>query len=169
MNQLNKPSVPALLDHLADEARRLRWDLAGMIRLICSSQAYQRSSRGGDAEREKVFAVRAIKPLTPEQLFDSLVVALGVNPRQRQGFLGRYTRRDLGEDYTNAWEYRETIRDLLGKLTTDQPLPTRNVDELYLRILSRDPTDKERELCKGRAPEEVVFALVNSNEFFFNH
>lgn len=166
-NLKNVPSVPALLEHLATEARRLRWDVSGMIRTICASEAYQRSSRG--TQDETVFARYSLKPLAPEQIFDSLVVALGINKNQRGGFLNRFTRRSLDEDYTNAWDYRETVRDLMGKLTADHPLPTKDVDEIYLRLLSRNPTDRERELCQGRAPDEIVFALVNSNEFFFNH
>ena len=52
------------------------------------------------------------------------------------------------------------------------------IEELYLRCLSRRPTEKERaklealvaaEKDKKRALEDVFWALLNSREFMFNH
>jgi hypothetical protein len=169
----NRPSVPELLEYLADEAVRLKFDVRALIRLICSSDAYRRSSRRREADRraEALFAVRVLKPLTPEQLFDSIVAAL--DPPELKGkrtlFLKATVGRSFGEDFTNVWAYRETVQQLLAKLSLDPKPPTGPVDELYRRLLSREPAARERDLCRGREAAEVAFALVHSNEFFFNH
>jgi len=169
----NKPSVPALLDFLAEEATRTKFDLRAMIRTICTSDAYRRSSRrdARDPRLESVFAYRVLKPMTPEQLFDSLVAALDGSEfkKRREAFIRTFVGRSFGEDFSNVWRYRETVQDVMTKLTLDPKTPDGSLDELYLRILSRAPNARERELCRGRAPAEIVFALANSNEFYFNH
>ena len=172
-NMKNRASVPALLDYLADEARKSKFDVKAMIRLICTSDAYRRSSRRGepDKRQERVFAYRVLKPLMPEQIFDSLIVALDATERKkyRLRYLRSFVGRSFGEDFTNSWTYRESVQDLMNRLTFDLKVPKASVTDLYMRILSRKPTSRERALCRGRKAEEVVFALANSNEFFFNH
>ncbi len=169
----NKPSVPELLEFLAEESSRREFDLRAMIRLICASDAYRRSSsnREKDPRREALFAVRVLKPLTPEQVFDSLVSALEAEDLRgrRAAFVKAFVGRSFGEDFTNVWTYRESVQDLMTKLSLDPKAPPGPLDELYLRLLSRPPTARERELCRGREPAEIAYALAHSNEFFFNH
>jgi len=173
INLKNKPSVPRLLDFLADEATTRKFDVRAMVRLICSSDAYRRSSRRSarDPKAEAVFACRVLKPLSPEQLFDSLASALEAPEfrRRRDAFIRTFVGRSFGEDFSNVWRYRETVQDVMTKLTLDLKAPGGSLDELYLRILSRVPSARERDLCQGRATGDVAFALANSNEFFFNH
>ena len=57
----------------------------------------------------------------------------------------------------------------MGRLNTRLPAPSRALDQLYLRTLTREPTESEKQLCRDQTPEAIVFALINSNEFFFNH
>jgi hypothetical protein len=166
----NKASVPELLELLADEARRTSFDLRAMIRLIVGSDAYRRARRRpSDAPAlEALFAARVLKPMLPEQVFDSLVAALGLKANRAE-FLKSFTGRSFGEDLSNAWTYRETVQDLLTKLSLEPRAPEKDVDALYRRLLSRPPKPREIELCEGRSAEDVVFALANSNEFYFNH
>jgi len=76
----NTPSHPALLDELADEFVASGFDLKHLVRGICRSNAYQRTSAAGpgneNAEAGSLFARMTPKVLTPEQLYDSLCVAL---------------------------------------------------------------------------------------------
>ena len=76
----NTPSHPALLDALADEFVASNFDVKHLIRCVCLSEAYQRTSRvapGNEkAEAETLFARMAPKVLTPEQVYDALCVAL---------------------------------------------------------------------------------------------
>ena len=78
-----------------------------------------------DARIESVFACRGLKPLTAEQLFDSLTAALDARELQnRRGmFLRSFVGRSLGEDFSNVWRYRETVQDLMTKLTLDLQAP----------------------------------------------
>lgn len=76
----NTVSHPVLLDALAEELIASGFDLKHLVRCICLSDAYQRSSRvvagNENAEAEALFARMIPKVLTPEQLYDTLCVAL---------------------------------------------------------------------------------------------
>ncbi len=172
-NAQNPPAVPALLEHLAEQARADGFSVHAMIRRICNSRAYQLSSQveQADAEREAVFAYRVLKPMTPEQMFDSLQVALKIeaNPVQRRNFIRVVAADALDSDFSNTWEYRETAQALLTRLARQTPLPDATLDEMFLRTLTREPTARERELCQSRTREEIAFALIHGNEFCFNH
>lgn len=172
-NRDNTAASPRLVAFLAERARNDQFDIRKMIRLICNSRAYQLSSRSENRSRsaEALFAYRRLKPLTPEQTFDSAVVALGLKPdtNDRREFIERMMRRSLDEDFSATWDYRESVQGLMTRLSRTLPAPTDSVTGLYERILSRAPTSQERGICDGQAPRDIAFALVNSNEFFFNH
>jgi len=73
----NPPSHPELLDRLADEFRKSHFDVKALIRWVTSSQAYNLSSvttKANDKD-ETLFSHMALKPMDPEQLFDSLLTA----------------------------------------------------------------------------------------------
>ena len=73
----NPASNPELLDHLAAEFRAANYDLKALIRLVCASRAYNLTSataKGNDKD-EVLFSHQALKPMSPEQLFDSLLTA----------------------------------------------------------------------------------------------
>lgn len=105
----------------------------------------------------------------------------------------------LTEDYQRTWEYRETVQQLMEKVATEIPVVEQPnvwrqyvektigssttesgetdvdagqqtaIEAAYLRILTRRPTEGELERCRGHDMEDIVFALVFGNEFFFNH
>lgn len=79
----NPPSHPELLDALAEEFAASNFDIKHMIRCICLSEAYQRSSKivaGNEGtESEPLFARMMSKVLPPEELYDALCLALEVN------------------------------------------------------------------------------------------
>lgn len=78
----NAPSHPELLDFLAEEFVVSGFDYKHLIRGICLSEVYQRTThvvKGNEtAEAEPLFARMASKVLTPEELYDALCVALEV-------------------------------------------------------------------------------------------
>jgi hypothetical protein len=172
-NRENPAAVPALLEYLASTTRQDGFRLKPLIRTICNARAYQLSSRQAtrNPAHEAVFAYRIVKPLTPEQTFDSAVIALGleVNATERREFIRNTVGESLDEDYSVTWKYRETVQGLMSRLNQHLPVPSQSVDQLYLKILTRRPSDRERQLCQDQRAEDIVFALVNSNEFFFNH
>ena len=172
-NRQNAPTVPRLVEFLAEQTRDEGFSLRELVRRICNSRAYQLSTQGGQPgpDRAAVFASRTLRPLTPEQTFDSATTALGIDAtlRERSRFIRRTVGESLDEDFSLTWDYRETVQTLMWRLDTTLPVPSTSLDELFLRILSREPTVEEQQLCHGRPLEDVVFALVNSNEFYFNH
>lgn len=172
-NASNPASVPALLEHLAEEARSNGFDFRHMIRVICSSQAYQRQSVSpkDDQLRHTLFAVRTIKPLTPEQWYESMCIATGQasRSRDRDNLVRAFFGDDLNADFSSTWEYRETVQGLMSRLVDPVRSPARSLDELFIRFLGRSATSEELEKCAGRSLGEVSFALLHSSEFAFNH
>ena len=68
--------------------------------------------------------------------------------------------------------------NLIGQRLAEGKTPPQIIEELYLRCLSRKPTDKEMarlneliapEPDKNKALSDAFWALLNSREFMFNH
>ncbi len=176
MHDGNPPSHPQLLADLADQFRASGCDLKALVRGICNSRAYQRSGRAqsGNAKADaELFARMAVKVLTPEQLFDSLVQVLGP-PRQppqqakrgpkmppvarlnpptpRTQFINFFKVEDA-----DPTDYQVGIPQALRLMNGPQlnnpaiinPLlkartpPDQIIEHLFLRTLSRRPTPKE--------------------------
>ncbi len=169
----NPPSHPELFDALAQQFIRSGFDVKYLVRAICNTQAYQRSSTpaGQSAEADVPYASMTIKPMTPEQLFDSLATVLGPSerskkgggkktkgkgpaPNSRAGFV-EFFRPGEGADpgeypagipqvlrlMNAAWTAKTSA--FVGRtVKTDRP-PARNIEILFLATLSRRPTAAE--------------------------
>jgi hypothetical protein len=68
--------------------------------------------------------------------------------------------------------------NLIGKRLEEKVAPEQIVEELYIRCLTRRPTEEERNSLnavlaevedKKQVLEDVFWALLNSREFVFNH
>jgi hypothetical protein len=83
MGDENPPSHPELLEELSKQLAAHGFDLKYLIRAITNSQAYQRSSVATHPSQNdpRMFARMAVRGLTAEQLFDSLVEATGFGER----------------------------------------------------------------------------------------
>lgn len=71
-----------------------------------------------------------------------------------------------------------TEGSLLSKILSTQSSDDKAIELLYLRALARKPTSKERETClayiaevgkRNEAYEDILWSLLNSTEFLFNH
>lgn len=84
----NPPSHPELLALLAKELTDSDYDLKHVVRCICNSEAYQRSSKPLPQNVEDVVLLShmAVKVMEPEVLYDSLTVAMGAEPSGGGGF-----------------------------------------------------------------------------------
>jgi hypothetical protein len=166
------PSHPELFDALSRQFIRGGFDVKDLVRGICNSRAYQRSSTPPDGASGTTvpYAVMTIRPLTPEQLYDSLATVLGSsNPKadargkgkgkgpaanSRAGFVDFFHPGD-GADPT---EYPAGIPQVLRLMNSDWTAktaafagravktgrpPAQNVESLYVAILSRRPTEAE--------------------------
>ncbi len=87
----NPANNPELLEHLAGEFKAAKYDLKSLIRLICASRAYNLTSittKGNDKD-DVLFTHQALKPMSPEQLFDSLLTATAAHKAGGAGDLER--------------------------------------------------------------------------------
>jgi hypothetical protein len=173
MHEGNPASHPELLADLAQQFAAHGFDVKYLIRAICNSEAYQRTSKpagnNGDAAPE-LFARMPVKVLTPGQLFDSLSLALGgrngdrpIAPRGAGGRFGPVTQRQVFvnffqvEEGADPTEYQAGIPQVLrlmnapafnnaasvGLILKDTKDWKVATEKLYLSTLSRRPTEAE--------------------------
>ena len=79
MRELNPPTHPGLLTLLANEFKASNYDMRHVLRSICNSQTYQRTSRvdvklsdAQQATQKELFGRAPLRVLTADMLFDSL-------------------------------------------------------------------------------------------------
>ncbi len=83
MGPHNPPTHPQVLNRMADEFVKTGYDLKQLIRVICQTDAYQRTSRFNDSNgiddpatgADPLFSRVYVKSMTAEQMYDSLIVA----------------------------------------------------------------------------------------------
>jgi hypothetical protein len=80
----NPPSHPKVLDLLAEEFMKHKYDIRWLLRELALSETYQRSSRSASEANiivTRQYAVGLLKPLSPEQLALSIMETTGVTER----------------------------------------------------------------------------------------
>jgi hypothetical protein len=196
----NKPSHPVLMKALTDGFVANKFDLKWLIREIVNSDTYQLSAVGSAKEAlPKHFERARVRPLTAEEIYDSLRVATAneVNPKEPKANWD-YFLRAFGEPTNGLGEFQGSLSEHLflnnssqvrafvqrrkGNLTdqiltSKEPWETR-VEKMYLSVLNRPPKPKEleafvsyikRESKPDAAVEDAIWVLLNSSEFRFNH
>ena len=146
---------------------------------------------GTKSETALLFARMAIKDLTPRQLANSRNVLLGDKPPRGNGPKPVLYSNLIDE--VDSREYQGGIPDTL-RMMNERSVETltrevvdrlgkppagpveENVEKLFLLILSRRPTLEESKRLaghvnrqRGRAYQDVAWALLNSAEFLLNH
>lgn len=171
MHEDNVPTHPELLDALTAQLKANNFDAKHLIRAIVNSEAYQRTSRPlpSNADDTAYYSHRAVRSLTPEQLYDSLTAVLGtqnakgavrVAPKAKGG-AGAVREQFLAffrVDEADPQEYLGGIPQALrlmnsGQLNATQRVvdqamkagsdPLQVVDSLYVTVLSRRATPDE--------------------------
>jgi len=169
----NPASIPVLLEWLTDEAQRSQFNIRHMIRLVCESQAYQMQSnvQADRPNKPTWFVGPTMKPLTPEQWYDSMCVAIDRKPalEDKTEFIRSFYGDALDGDFSATWEYRETVQGLMFRLVESVEPPANSAQDLFKKILCREPTADELVAFEIRSPKEVTFVLLHSSEFAFNH
>lgn len=84
LRELNPPSHPGLMNLLANEFAASGFDVKHLVRCICNSRAYQRTSRVAPGTSEQIIAALTasfgrmpLRVMTADQLYDSLKQAYG--------------------------------------------------------------------------------------------
>lgn len=170
----NPATHPELLEDMAGQFAANGFDVKYLYRAICNSETYQRTSKptkDNETASPLTYSRMNIKVLSPEQMFDSLNVALGgaerlpvrggrnVPPARRGGnnlrdqFIA-FFGVDEGADPT---EYQAGIPQALrlmnsaqmnnaprvASLLRERLEPAKVVEQLYLGTLSRRPSEAE--------------------------
>jgi len=181
----NPPRAPALLADLAEAFVASDFDVKQLLRGICGSEAYQRTSARTDPSQDAtpLPARMPVKALTGEQFFDSLALVIGYREEDDKGS----ARRQLVARFALAGPLSEpetsvqqalTLRN--GRLVAQAPDATASptliaicqtpgmtteerIAALYALVLSRRPTSAERQRVRAylaesdpsRAPERL--------------
>jgi hypothetical protein len=170
-NEQNQVSIPELLDELAAAYKHYGYDQRMLIRWICNSHAYNLSSVANKTndkeEAEKFFSRMLLKVQTPEQLFDSLMLATKADAADRKTLKEQWRNRliaNFGDDEGNEVSFNGTVVQALmmmnGKEINDAVSRTDKgtlaesakkhgangdavIKDLYLAALNRPPTPGE--------------------------
>jgi hypothetical protein len=80
LRETNPPNNRELLDDLARSFRESGYDLRALVRTICQSETYQRTSTpvAGNESDEQFFSHALVKPLTAHQMADAIAQVTGV-------------------------------------------------------------------------------------------
>ena len=221
----NPPANAPLLDALARSFVASKYDFKRLVREICTSHAYQRSTQANDtnAGDERNFSKARLRRIRAEVLLDMVTGAtatqnkfkglpLGARAVQIADgntstyFLSTFGRATRGSACSCEVKMEPNLSQALHLLNGDtvqqkiaaggvvkhllaeKRTPEQVIEELYLRTLTRLPTDKERAAllevvadpaakdpaaqdpaAVQRNLEDGFWAILNSREFVFNH
>ncbi len=216
----NPPVNKALLDVLATRFVESRYDFKQLVREICTSNAYQRSTQANEtnADDDRNFSKARLRRIRSEVLLD-VVTAATATQNKFQGlplgaravqiadgntssyFLTTFGRATRGTACScevkmepslsqalhllNGDTVQEKIASggMVKRMLDEKRSAEQIVEEVYLRTLTRMPTEKERtallEILQDPAAqdpaaiqrnlEDSFWAILNSREFVFNH
>jgi hypothetical protein len=201
MGEPGQPSHPELLDELVKQFVERGLDVRFLIRAITLSKTYQLSSRGSRPSQDdrRLFARRAVRGLTAEQLYDSISQATGKSENAfgtRGEFVARFDNPERPVDASLT--IPQALHLMNSKAMAEATSPKGNpqlkalaeakgvstaerVEELYLMVLSRRPRAEESARLvkyvdgggprrdRTRALADVLWSLFNSPEFTLNH
>ncbi len=172
-NDQNQPSNPELLDELSARFKHYNYDFKKLIRWICNSNPYNLScvanKTNDKPEQEALFSRMIMKSMSPEQLFESLMVATKAEAAEskdgkknlKEQWLGTLIS-NFGDDEGNEVNFNGTVvqallmmngKDINEAISRKEKgavaiaIKSRSepaaIQELYLTALNRLPTNKE--------------------------
>lgn len=178
-------SHPRLMETLTEQFVRSGFDIQFLVRAICNSQTYQRTSKitKDNGDDQTLFSHMPVKMMTPEQLwcsYEALGLGLSaVRSPNHHANLNLELFRSLllnGDEEVNALEYKQGAthalffmndlhlasrqKALVERLTKSAKTPAETIDRLYLTILSRYPTEEQKKtvetFLRSEAPRPAM-------------
>jgi uncharacterized protein DUF1549/uncharacterized protein DUF1553 len=164
------PEERRVLDELAGLFVAAGYDVRWLIAGICKSQVYQQLAAAAEPEAGSGLVRRPLKTLLPEQVFDSLEVALSLpvgkadqGPRfsgERDQFVARMNEAAPESPVDYKGGIPQALMLMNGKLTADATsldasrtlravveapflVPEEKIEALYLAVLTRRPRQAE--------------------------
>ncbi|HUG89833.1 MAG TPA: DUF1553 domain-containing protein [Planctomycetaceae bacterium] len=187
MGPHNPPTHPELLADLADRFVESGYDLQALMRWITRCDAYHLTSRAAagnaadlpDTGEPPAFSRMYLKPMTAEQLYDSVLVATRADlaagsswesvSRRRQEWLQQFVHAFDTEENDEATHFEGTIPQALvmmngdlvrtavasdrgtffAQVAADRTSDVEKIRKLCLAALSRYPTERELRAIRG--------------------
>ncbi len=171
MHADNVPAHPEILETLTEQLKLHNFDLKFLLRAICNSETYQRSSVSSsqDAPDLDLYAQRLVRAMTPEQLYDSFSTVLQAKDERAKGEnkavakRGPITGREnfltfFRVEDPNPLDYQSGIPQALRLMNSPMSnglnpaiaailrtpgTPAQVAERIYLTALSRRPTAEE--------------------------
>jgi len=198
LSEQNQPTHPEILKAITKHVVDAKFDLKGLIRELVNSETYQLASVGTSTEAlPQMFERARVRPLSAEELQAAIRVATRYDGKgSEEGYFERYFgtpmdgqgnfQASLSEHLflNNSGQIRTMIQARKGTLAdsvvTSKAPWDEKVDQLFLSVLSRMPSDVERQkfvefLSAGTVQttpglvEEALWVLLSCSEFRFNH
>lgn len=199
----SEPTLPGLLKRMTKEFVEHDFDMRWLSREIVRSKTYQLSDRGPSKAASPPGYERArVRPLTAEEFLAAMRTATGFDAaggKMNAGGTQEYFRRYFGSPTNGQGEFQgglqehlflnnspnvmELIRRRKGNLADELAASTepmgKRVDRLFLAVLTRMPTERERAKFVAHLTaddkrktdglvEEAIWVLLNTAEFRFN-
>ena len=213
----NPPSIPKLFDELGQRLVKYEFNFKQLVRDICNSHAYQRSTETNEsnAHDHRNYAHAVVRRIPAESLLDCLSqvtetpdkfrglpigaravqIADGQTTNYFLTTFGRSPRATVCEcEATTEPSLSQALHLLNGEsvhqkierskqvskwLKDDKLEPVEVLRRIYVRCLSRVPTEEEKQTLLADLPEDIAqreqilndlyWAVLNSREFVFNH
>lgn len=161
----NPPSHPEVLERLAKDFRESGYDVKKLCSWIMATKAYQLSSirAKGDEKDEGLFTAMPLRPMSPEQLFDSLLTATSAHKagasddghQRRDAWLRQFTFAFANDEAEETTSFQGTIPQALMMMN----------GELMQQALSGKPGSFLRDVVDragraGRAPEVYMIDSI---------
>jgi hypothetical protein len=184
------------MNALTSAAEEGKGSLKSLVRTICSTETYQRSSESAGKCDRRHFCRGTVLPLTGEQMLNSIQVALGGAPgldlQEAQELTAALTMRpQVGCEvqplpcgtlhalmFRNSEKLRDWVRGspVLAELRKTSATDEEAVDRMFLSALSRKATSTEGTRFttflhdRGRLGfEDAYWTLMNTAEFLTRH
>ncbi|MCA8992315.1 MAG: DUF1553 domain-containing protein [Planctomycetaceae bacterium] len=161
-------SHPKLLDELSKRFVSSDYNVQELVEAICLSEAYRLSSKVPETTDDNpehgslpLFSRVYVKPMSPEQMFQSLVVSSGASPSQihssmemkslREEWLGQFFRPDETEENSESCTFDGSLRQALSLMNGDlvQSVTSAESGTLLDDLASSNESDvtKIRKIC----------------------
>jgi hypothetical protein len=169
-SERNKPTAPDLLNMLTAKFVEFKFDLRTMVRMIAYTDAYRLSSlrpaneEKKEAEAEELFAVRPLRVLLPNQLFDTIAATTRLDKtgrfkdkpadlaRLRRAFL-EYAGPNYEDEFAPRGEMNFSMQQLIRLMTWK---------ELYVGIEPDSGGIVSHVMAKARERDERIGMLYRS-------